>query len=601
MRTILALLLASAALAASAAETVSLARLVGGDYDGKTVCTEGLVDDLFIDDVDPNYLLMSLRDGTATILVSAVTDILSMERANRLVGTRVRISGRCQLRPDGARNHTGWRLFLKRPTDLTVLAPPSESPFDCPSLASTLSLHPQRVAQLGHRRMTGTVVACWQPHDVLLVLTKGTFARLGLCDDTELPAVGSVIEAAGTVETDLFHVNLSRARYRLASGDPLPMPSQHPFSLRELYHVKNGNVAYNFDCFGHPARIRGTVSGTRMMQGNAQRTTILCDGHLIEVDLTTAPSAAARLPAGSTVEITGIVIHEVANCTPGNPLPHITGLLLVPQKPADVVLVAAPPWWTAERLFAVIVALAVLVLAILTWVVLLRRLAERRGRELAAETIARAETEFKVYERTRLAVELHDAIAQTLTGLSFEIDTARRFSKTDTARMDTHLDIAAQSLQSCRDELRNCLWDLRNHALEIDDLNEAIRQTLEPHLGEADLTVRFNVPRSLLSDSTTHALLRIIRELASNGVRHGQATHIHVAGAIEADRLLFSVRDNGRGFDPSACPGLAEGHYGLQGIRERIDTLGGIFDLTSAPGQGTKAVITLQIPKEPTT
>jgi len=597
----LLLLLILAAFGASAVETVALSRLTDRDSDRKIVCTEGLVDDLFIDDVDPNYLLMSLREGVATILVSADTSVLSMSDANRLIGARVRITGRCQFSPDGARDHTGCRLFLEKFDNLTILAPPSESPFDCPELVSIHKLHPQQVAGLGHRRITGTVVASWEPDNVLLALTPETFSRLALCDGLPLPAVGSRIEAAGTVETDLFNINLSRVRYRPAEGDPLPTVHAPSTGLDDLYLIKNGNLAYNFTRYGHAVRLRGLVSGTRMTHGNVRRMTVLCDKHLVEIDLTANPGIVDRLMPGSTVDVTGIVIFEVANCSPGNPLPRISGLLIVPQKPSDIVLVAAPPWWTTGRLLAVVIVLLILALAALIWGVLLRRLAERRGRELAAETIARAETEFKVYERTRLAVELHDAIAQTLTGLSFEIDTARRFAKTDEAKMNTHFDIAVQSLQSCRDELRNCIWDLRNHALEIEDLNEAIHQTLAPHIGNATLTVRFNVPRFRLSDNTTHALLRILRELAVNGVRHGQATQILVAGAIENGKLLFSVRDNGTGFDPSSCPGLAEGHYGLQGIRERIETLDGTFEMASESGKGAKAVITLPIPKESAT
>ena len=124
-------------------------------------------------------------------------------------------------------------------------------------------------------------------------------------------------------------------------------------------------------------------------------------------------------------------------------------------------------------------------------------------------------------------------------------------------------------------------------------MDDAIRQTLRPHLGTAELNVRFNVPRHRLSDDTAHALLRIIRELASNAVRHGHATRIQIAGCLEADKIVFSVADNGCGFDVADTPGPDEGHFGIAGLRERARRHGGGVEMESAPGHGTTATIWL--------
>lgn len=129
-------------------------------------------------------------------------------------------------------------------------------------------------------------------------------------------------------------------------------------------------------------------------------------------------------------------------------------------------------------------------------------------------------------------------------------------------------------------------------------MDAAIRQTLAPHVAGIDLAIRFDVPRERISDNTAHAILRIIRELTLNGIRHGNASKIRVAGSIEGDRMYFSVRDNGIGFDPSAAPGFSEGHYGLMGIQERIDEFEGEFKINSVPGKGTKVTIALAVPQE---
>ena len=255
-----------------------------------------------------------------------------------------------------------------------------------------------------------------------------------------------------------------------------------------------------------------------------------------------------------------------------------------------------PRYLTAFNVILFAAGLFILFLTVLAWNTLLRRLVDRRSRELTNERLASFASSLKVEERTRLAVELHDTIAQTLTGVSLEIDAARDFSRTNAAEMERHLDCASRTLNSCRTELRNCMWDLRNQTLEDISMDEAIRRTLAPHLAGAELAVRFTVDRDLFSDNTALAILRIIRELALNAVRHGKATVLKVAGCIEGNKLLFSVKDNGCGFDPSNVPGVEQGHFGLQGVTERIEALGGTLTIDSSPETGSHICISITLP-----
>ena len=261
-------------------------------------------------------------------------------------------------------------------------------------------------------------------------------------------------------------------------------------------------------------------------------------------------------------------------------------------------LTEGPSWWTLGKILTMLFMLLSLVIATLIWNTMLRRLVERRSRELADETVARVSTELKIFERTRLAVELHDTIAQNLTGISMEIDIVRKLLQNASHEVTEHLMTASTTLKSCRAELRNCLWDLRNQALEDPDMTSAIRRTLAPVTNGVPVSIRFNVPRERLSDNTAHAILSIIRELTVNAIRHGAATSILVAGCIEGKSLLFSVRDNGTGFDPHCYPGVNEGHFGLSGIRERILSFEGELDITSTPGAGTKVTARLHVPTD---
>ena len=234
---------------------------------------------------------------------------------------------------------------------------------------------------------------------------------------------------------------------------------------------------------------------------------------------------------------------------------------------------------------------------IFIWNRILNRLVERRSRALLKEQAAHDVADLKVEERTRLAVELHDTLAQNLTGISLQIDAAQMAAEENPNSVMPYLETARRKMQNCRENLRNCLWDLRSGAFEEKTLAEAIRRTIAPHIGTTDVHVDMDVPCRKLSDNTLHAVLCIIRELVINAIRHGKASLIGISGQLESDGLSFSVSDNGVGFDPTTRPGLSEGHFGLQGVSERARRLGGQFSIDSAPGHGTVARLSHLIPE----
>ena len=228
----------------------------------------------------------------------------------------------------------------------------------------------------------------------------------------------------------------------------------------------------------------------------------------------------------------------------------------------------------------------------------MRVLVERRGRELARKQVEATHAKLKTIERTRLATELHDSVVQNLTGAALEIRAAQAAFPAAAEDPAPHLDIALKAINSSRAELRNCIWDLRNQALEKNDVGEAVRITLQPHLGDARLDVRFDAPRRRIPDNEFHNVLCIIRELVVNAVRHGRATTLAVAGTLEGGRLRFSVEDDGCGFDPETRPGMEQGHFGLEGVLERVKALDGTADIASAPGKGARIAIDVPLPEE---
>ena len=411
----------------------------------------------------------------------------------------------------------------------------------------------------------------------------------------DLPRPGDQIQLAGFPECDLYRINLSHATWRKIDGRSNKDDTPERTSIKALQTDLHGKLKFNREKHGSTISIKGTIVSLPDIATNNGRFYIKDGTFVAPVNVSNVPDLANSLQIGAKIEATGICVMESDNWRPNHIFPQITGLMLVVRTPADSKILAYPPWWTAGRLSAVIGALLGLLAGIFIWNRMLNRLAERRGRELADEKLAHVTSDLKVYERTRLAVELHDSLSQNLTGVSLAIRAANRLVDSDSDGMRQSLNVAAKALDSCRDELRNCLWDLRNQTLEETDMNEAIRQTLAPHIGDnTKLSVRFNVSRERLSDNTAHCILRIIRELVSNAVRHGGASAIKIAGSIEYDRLLFSVCDNGCGFDPESHPNAADGHFGLQGIQDRVDGFEGEMSIKSAPGAGAKVTVSIK-------
>lgn len=315
-----------------------------------------------------------------------------------------------------------------------------------------------------------------------------------------------------------------------------------------------------------------------------------CGMETIKID-----TSATTLPeVGAELEVTGICKFDEDPDTESTGIVRLKGFTLLPRSEQDIRTIRNPPWWTPAKVISAAALLFALLLAGLVWNFILQKLVARKGRELARESLAHLKAELRVDERTALAVELHDTIAQNLTGVSMQMEGVDEAHRIGSPRLGELIGKARHALDSCRTELRNCLWDLRNDAFDSDDVSAIIRKAIAPHLGSASADVKLDLQRSHISDSTFHALLCIIRELVINAVRHGKATQVDIRGETTATALKINVRDNGRGFDPNDRPGPAEGHFGLLGIQERLDRIGGTFDISSSPGHGAEFTITIE-------
>lgn len=571
---------------------VTPAGIRSGAFDCRPVRVTATLRDALHDETDPNVSFLILSRGNDIIYAYSYCRPEVEAAARSLIGSSVRLDGVVVPRNNGERLIRDRILSIPGPEALCA-TDPGEDPFSAPDIQSLLRRQPREITTLGRHTCTGRVLCRWN-RQVLLRTANGQLVRAELADPG-LPPTDATVEFVGFPASDIYSINLVKARWRSLPGPANARLPASPVDIETLFVDKTGHARFDPAPHGTCLRFEGTVVKSSLDTPDSATLLVESGRHILPVHVGDSLEAARRLIVGTRVAISGICVVDKENWRPDLLFPVIKGYFFVTRDAEDLFILARPSWWTPVRLITVIGALLAILLGTCIWNLSLRRLAERRGQELSRESVARAESDIKTIERTRLSVELHDAIAQNLTSVAMEIEAAELYPDGADKRLLKHLHTASLTLGSCRTEIRNCLWDLRSHALEEPDFATAVRRTLLPHVRRTALSIRFGVPRTLLTDNTAHDVLRIIRELVLNGIRHGDATRVWIAGAVERSTLWFSVRDNGKGFDPEQAPGVADGHFGLQGIRERLQPLGGTLEIESNPG-GTRAVVSIEIP-----
>ena len=572
------------------AVTATAEQIANGECELKPIVIEGILRDVFRDEIDNLWIYVILQSGSRTLYGAFPLPKDRPHGLERLIGSNVMLTG-IPVRNTGSRLMIRTILYLNGPESVTTKTTVSNELFAVPDLEMEGKVEAASLDRFARRRIAGRVMATLADDKVLLRTEDGRIVRVKFATPNT-PAYGASIEASGFPGTDIYRINLSCAVWRAANVDVPSEPPPEPISPAVLFATLRGTPGLNQSFNGKAVLMRGLVldrpsekDGTFNLDWEG--TTVRIDGHAIS-------NTGGKIEPGCLVEVSGVCVMEVPDWYPSAPFPHVEGFSIVMRTPRDLVVLARPPWWTPGRLATVIGALFIILFAVLLWNRSLRALAEKRGKAFANEELGRLASDLKASERTRLSVELHDSIAQNLSGVSMELDTALNGDEPLPPVAAQHLSRASKTLDSCRVELRNCIWDLRSHALDEADMDKAIRLALGPTMGKANLSVRFNVPRNRFTENTARTILNIVRELASNAVRHGHATEVRVAGSMDGETLRFSVRDNGCGFDPENRPGVVDGHFGLQGIMDRVAGFEGEIDISSNPGAGAKVTITFR-------
>jgi signal transduction histidine kinase len=200
-------------------------------------------------------------------------------------------------------------------------------------------------------------------------------------------------------------------------------------------------------------------------------------------------------------------------------------------------------------------------------------------------------------ERKRISRELHDVIAQMLTGINLRLAALKLEASENAKGMGRNISQAQRIVEKSVDRVHRFARELRPAVLDDLGLVPALQSYLKVYAKEAGVRIRLNAFEGLdkLSGAKRTVLFRVAQEALTNAACHAQAGQVDVDIRREGNVVCMQVRDNGKGFDVEAVKHSGKApHLGLLGMRERVEMVRGKFEITSTPGKGT--VVSARIP-----
>ena len=500
------------------------------------------------------------------------------EDLERLIDARVRLRGNAGALFSPTEQLRGVSLFVGRTRDIDVLEP-APDPF-------SLSVRPIRSiykyssnGEVNRRIRVRGVVTCHvlgRPVEVqdfpttsrfryvrhVLYVKDGTGGARIESEQALRVRPGDLVEAAGFPAVTPGKPILQNAVFRVVGSETEPTAA-HMAPASVLTPENDAELV----------RVEGEFLS--VLSTPTERVLVVKMGEVVfDAGLARSDAGPAlnAIRPGSRVELTGVYSYQ------GGPPPSFR---LILRSPSDVVLIAAAPWWTLQHT-AVLVGLLGLTIAIgAFWI---KAIANRKRQQYQAV----------LTERTRVARELHDTLEQGLAGIALQLEAVAGSLQASPHAARQSLDVARQMLRYSLEEARRSVMDLRSQALESRDLSGALTELAKQMtLGRAtSAEVRVEGLARQLDAFQEHHLLRIGLEAVTNALKHANPSRIDIELRFRPDETALIVRDDGQGFGEGGleAPG---GHFGLQGVRERVNKLGGVLRIDSRPGEGTELAVTV--------
>jgi signal transduction histidine kinase len=529
--------------------------------------------------------------------VAVVTKSAMPDDPQQLVDAEVRLAGV----PVTVFNTRGEcvqpEMWVQRPEWFTVVSPPPHPPFECPEVAISSLARFRPDPFRGHRIRTKGVVIHTAPEQAVHLQDGAGGVRVATRSVEDFKP-GDCVEVAGFVDRRGRVASLTDAIFRKIDSGPPPNPTT--ITPDEVVAINAKAAASKVmaspgDYEGCLIRFPAHLLEARVSHENgllllsAGKTSVVAVADLADF------TALRRLRPGSELEVTGIVATDWKFDPAQWPATISDRMTVIVRSADDVRLIRGPSWWTPQRLAATLTGVVATLAGALVWVALLRRQVTKQAGLLAAEMRQRrdaaVDSEATLKERNRLAANLHDTLLQTLGGIGYQLDACEGSRGQDEDDAKVHFDVARRMVNHATSELHSSVWAMRSLPIRQQSFPEALR-TLVARIGEGHAAETFvhtsgtlgNVPEFVAGN-----LLLIVQEAVYNALRHGRPANVHVTVSDEpaTQSIRVEVRDDGRGFAVGNAQGVEQGHFGLHGMRERAERLGGTLAIESSPGSGT--------------
>lgn len=191
-------------------------------------------------------------------------------------------------------------------------------------------------------------------------------------------------------------------------------------------------------------------------------------------------------------------------------------------------------------------------------------------------------------ERNRLARELHDTLAHTLSGLTVQLEAMHTVHPSTGDKLGQLLITALETSRNGLEETRRALKALRAEPLEDLGLSLSLHNLVKLYHSRTNIAIELEIPEHInqFSHDEEQAIYRITQEALENILRHSQASHVWLSLQQQEDDWVYRIRDDGKGFDVEDEENFHD-RLGLQGIRERADMIFAELSIKSTPNKGT--------------
>ena len=571
------------------------ARVDGAD-DSRLVWAEGLV--VESSPYGPTRRLLRL-DSIKGGFVAVVT--VSDALAAKLVGAQIRIEGVFASNFNSRSEFVSLRLVADGDQNLRILQPAPTDPFDVPKVPlRELAIFSPTGSLLRRQKVEGTVTFA-APGSHFYVQDGESAIRVSTTEK-DLLRVGDLVETSGFVDrTRIMSGMMGAAVRKIGEGAvPAPLPVDWPALESALEPLLRGTRKALRDYDGRLLQADGELLQIFQSADGATHMNFRVGTHVDSALLPPLQSNEERkklaaVSPGCVVRLTGVGEFDYLKA------PRISREAAIPIRMNlqmrdlnDLLVLRSAPWLTPQRLWLLFGGAGMVLLLLLAWTWLLRREVILRGARLAEEISARhaagLEFDTRLNERKRLAGDLHDTLEQALTGLSLQLQASELLHHADPERSAQHLRLARQFLDRSREDVHRTVWDLRAHGLDGRSLMVVLRErTLAMVAGRPEkITVECEGESFALPDFIAGNLLLLAQEAVTNALKHAGAHSITARIIFLPDGVTVRVTDDGAGFDPALAPGQSTGHFGLQGMRERMKRICGTLQIESRTGAGTR-------------